>query len=109
MLNVFHWRHVALQYVGNLLRTKSDRAAHELRNVVALHELAVIVGVGTRQFEGLCATAVAVEVGNERTRVDTVGASAGEDDPASAVRPGVIALNIVGVDFAEGAQDGSLL
>ena len=48
MLNVFHRRHVALQYVGNLLRTQGDRTAHELRNVVALHELTVEVGVGTR-------------------------------------------------------------
>ena len=48
MLNIFHRWHVALQYVGNLLRTQSDRAAHELRNVVALHELTVEVGVGTR-------------------------------------------------------------
>ena len=72
---------VALEDVGEGLGTDGHRAAHELRNVVALQELTVVVGVGTGQLEGLGALAVLVDVGEERARVLTVVATAAEDDP----------------------------
>ena len=60
---------VALEDVGEGLGTDGHRAAHKLRNVVALQELTVVVGVGTGQLEGFGALAVLVDVGEERAQL----------------------------------------
>ena len=80
---VFHGFAVALQEVGESLRTDGDGAAHELRDVVAAEELAVVVGVGLRQLEGLAELAVAVDMGKEGAGEVAVVAAAADDEPAA--------------------------
>ena len=80
--NVFGRRQsFAFQHVGKLLWADGDRTSHEFGNVVALHELPMIVGVGSGQLKGFGALAVTVDVGNERTGIYPVIASAAEDEP----------------------------
>ena len=78
---VFHGFRLALEDVGEGFRTDGDGASHELRNVIALNRLAMIVRIGTRQFERLCAVSVLVDMSDERTGILAIVAAAAEDDP----------------------------
>lgn len=73
VLHILHGRNIAFQGGSNALRTDSDRATHELRYVIALHELAMVVGISRWQFERLRAMPVFVHVGNEGARVYAIG------------------------------------
>lgn len=94
---------VVFQHVGELLRRDGDGAAHELGNVVALHEFMMIVRVALGQFEGLRAVTVLVDMGDERTGEVAIDATTAKDDPTAVARPGVIAFRVLGVDFVHGA------
>lgn len=76
-----------LQHVGKLLWRNLHRATHQLGDVIALHELAMIVWIPLRQFERLRTLALSVDVSNERTCVAAIVTSAAEHHPAAVARP----------------------
>ena len=95
--NLFHVLHVhgiALEDVGEGLRTDGDGTLHKLGDVVAAQELAVIVGVLAGQLERFRGMPILVNMGNVGTRVHPVVAAAAEDDPAAVARPRVVALGV---------------
>lgn len=102
-VDIFHRFAFLFEGVGKLLGGDGDRAMHELRDVVTLQQLTMPVGIGTGQFEGLAATAVAVDMGDERTGVVAVVAAAAEHHPFAVARPGVITLGVGRVEFAHDA------
>ena len=77
-LNVLHRFAVALEHIGKILWFDRHRTAHKLRDVITPHKLTMIVGIGTRQFKGLCAISFFVDMGKERTRVLAVIATTAE-------------------------------
>ena len=60
--DVFHRLGILFDGIGELLRPDGDRTTHEFRDIVALHELTMVVGIGTRQLKGLAATPVTVDM-----------------------------------------------
>ena len=109
MVHVFDGFNILFEDVGKGLRFQFDGAAHELGDVVALHELAMIVGVFGGQLEGFGALHVLVNVGDEGACVNAVGAARGEDDPSAVARPGVVALGVVAVEgFNGGRREGGV-
>ena len=85
--DVFHVYAISLQNVCEFLWTDGDRTFHELRDVVAAHELPVIVGVGGRQFKRFAAMTVGVDVGDKGTSEPSVVAAAAENHPPAVARP----------------------
>ena len=80
--NVFHWlAAVTLEHISKGMGLDSDRATHELWDVIALHKLKMIVGIGTRQFERLCAVSVFINVCEEGTGIGPVMSAAAEHHP----------------------------
>ena len=71
-----------------------DGAVHEFWNVIAPHELTVIVRVGTWQFKGFGAVSVLVDVGKEWTGIGAIVTATAEDYPLAVARPGVITLRV---------------
>ena len=69
-------------------------ALHELGNIVALHKLTMIVGVGTGQLKGLALAAIAVYMGKEGAGVVAIVAARAEHYPAAVAAPRVIALGV---------------
>ena len=104
MVHEFHGFNILFEDVGKGLRFQFDGAAHKLGDVVALHELAMIVGVFGGQLEGFGALHVLVDVGDEGACIDSIGAARGEDDPSAVARPGVVALGVVAVDAFYGSR-----
>ena len=94
-------RGIILDDLGELLRLDSDGAGEELGDVVAAHELAVVLRVVLREFEGTREMALAVVVGDERAREVAIIATRGEDDPGTVAGPAMPALYIGGVQLAD--------
>ena len=86
-LFILHIHRFSPQHIGHLVWGDVYLSLHEFGNVVAAHELAVIVGVGSGQLEGLGSLAVFVDVGNERAGVGAVVSTAADDYPAAIARP----------------------
>ena len=102
LLNINHRLAAALQYAGKVLRGNSDRTLHELRNIVASQELAVMVGICTWQFKGLGAVPGFIDMGKKGAREVSVIPAATEDYPTAVARPRVITLGVARVDFRHG-------
>ena len=101
VLHILHGRNIAFQGGSNALRADSDRTTHELGYVVALHELAMVVGISRWQFERFRTMPVLVHVGYEGARVYAIGTTTREHHPTSCGRPSVVALDIIGIDFLQ--------
>ena len=101
LLDILHRFTIAFQYVSKVLRTDGDGASHELRDVVATHELTVVVRISARQFEGFCPMTFFVDMGNERTGIVAIIATTTEHHPPSVARPRVVALYVGRVDFIQ--------
>ena len=100
-----HWHPITgLQFVGKLLWSDGHRTFHQLWNIVALHELTVIVGVALGQLKGFRTLAVLVYVSDEGSGVASVIAATTEDHPSSVARPRVIALRVRRVNLVHGAH-----
>ena len=93
--DVSHGLGILFQDISKVLGLDGDGTSHELRDVVTLQQLTVMVRIGTRQFEGLAATTIGIDMGNEWTGVVAVVAAAAEDDPLAVARPGVVTLSIL--------------
>ena len=89
-LLILHIHRIPFQDIGDLMGSEGYFSLHEFRDVITAHELAVIVGVGSRQLERLGAFSVGIYMGNERTGIGTVVSAAADDDPSAVARPGVI-------------------
>ena len=85
--DILHVDAIPFQHVGKFLWRDGDRPAHELRDVVAAHELPVIVGIGGRQFKRLAAMPFGVEMSDERPGERPVVAAAAENHPSPVARP----------------------
>ena len=101
LLHVLHRLTVKLEGVGKVLGTDGDRTTHELRDVIASKELAVIVGVCARQLKGLASLAVLVDMGKEGTCVVAIIATTAEDHPSAVRRPGMVALRTLAVHLLQ--------
>ena len=82
-LLVLHLFSVFLQYISERLWTDGDRASHEFRDVVTLHELTVEVGIGARQFEGLRSFSVIVNMSDKWSGEVPVVATTAKDHPSA--------------------------
>ena len=82
-LLVLHLFSVFLQYISERLWTDGDGASHEFRDVVTLHELTMVVGIGARQFEGLSTVPVLVNMCYEGKGKVTVIATTAKDHPSA--------------------------
>ena len=85
--DIFHWYGLLLDDLGELLWLDVHGTSHQLWHVIALQELAVIVGVGTRKFERLSSSSIVVDMCDERARVVAIIAPAAEDHPFAVARP----------------------
>ena len=54
---------------------------HELRDVITLHHLAMVVGIGTGQLERFGAVTILVDMGKERTGICAIVATTAEHYP----------------------------
>ena len=97
--DVFHVYAIALQNVCEFLWTDGDRTFHEFRDVVAAHELPVIVGVGGRQFKRFAAMPFGVDMGDEGTGESPIVASAAENHPSAIARPRMITFRVRGIQL----------
>ena len=82
-MNIFNRNGITLKDIGKSLWGNSYRTTHEFRNIIALHEIPMVIRIGTRQFERLRATTILIYVGKEGTRVSSVVTAAAEDHPPS--------------------------
>lgn len=78
-----NWFSVTLEGIGKGLGRDGYGASHEFGDIVAPHELAMIVRISTRQFERLGALSVLIDMSDERTCILPVVASAAENNPSS--------------------------
>lgn len=85
---------LALESIGKRLGRDGDWTTHQLRDVVALQQLAVIVGVFSWQLKGLCGIARLVYMGEEGTGEVTIIAAAAEHNPAAVAAPSMIGLRM---------------
>ena len=76
-LYVFHVLGFALEHIGKSLRADGYRTMHKLWYVIALHELTMVVRIGTRQLERLGAFPFLVNMSDKRTGIVAI-------DPATA-------------------------
>ena len=90
---------IILDDLGELLRLDSDGATEELGDVIAAHELAVVLRVVLREFEGTREMALAIVVGDEGACEVSIITTTGEDDPGTVAGPAMPALYIGGVQF----------
>ena len=75
LLHVFDGIDVCLQDVGDALWGGLHRTVHELRDVIALHQLAMVVGVFTWKLKWFRGVSVFVNMSNERSGEHSVGAA----------------------------------
>ena len=66
MWNILHLFSLVFQGISKRLRADGNSPYHQFRNIVTLHELTMVVGIGARQFEGLSTVPVLVDMGDER-------------------------------------------
>ena len=74
---------IVLDDLGELLRFDGHGAGEEFRDIVAAHELAMILGILLRQFKGLGEMAFAVVVSNKRAGEVAIVSARGEHDPCT--------------------------
>ena len=75
LLHVFDRVDVCLQDVGDALWGGLYGTVHELRDVIALHQLAMVVGVFTWKLKWFRGVSVFVNMGYERSGEYSVGAA----------------------------------
>ena len=80
-LYIFDRFALSLENVCKGLGSYGDGAMHKFGNVVALHELTVVVGIGLWQLKGLRGLAVLANMGEERTGIGSVVTAATENHP----------------------------
>ena len=78
---------VALEDVSKGLRGDGNATCHELGNIIAAHELPMVVGIFAGQLKGFRGLAVLVDMGKERTCESPIVAAAAENDPTAITRP----------------------
>ena len=78
---------VTFEEVSEGLRFDGDRAVHELWDVIALHEEAMGIGTGHREFERTGCFPVLVDMSDERTGEGAIVTTTAEDDPPTIAGP----------------------
>lgn len=72
---------IVLENICEGLWFEGNRASHKLRNIVTFQELAMVVGISTRQFERFCSLSVFVNMGKKRTGIVTIIPATAEYHP----------------------------